>query len=109
MALNIASIDARYLSDQDSDWSKIRQDTLGAVFLATPHRGSDWAISLDVLLKAFGAKKRFVTDLLPNSRTIDEISNFFARHCKDMIFASYGETVGIYRLPVHPILFTSLQ
>ncbi|PVH85423.1 hypothetical protein DL98DRAFT_451452 [Cadophora sp. DSE1049] len=62
-------------------------------FLATPHRGSNMAELLSRILQASSSSSRpFVTDLHPNSVSIQAINDEFPRYSKHLLLYSYYET-----------------
>ena len=62
-------------------------------FLATPHRGSNLAELLSRILQVTPGARPFVTDLHPNSTTIQSINEEFPHHCQDLHLFSFYETI----------------
>lgn len=61
-------------------------------FLATPHRGSNLAEILTRILQVTPGARPFVSDLIPNSSTIQSINDEFPHHCQDLQLHSFYET-----------------
>lgn len=70
----------------------------GIVFLATPHRGSQYARILSRILAAgsiLTPPKEYVSALEQNSPTIQDISEVFSRHCEELMLVSFYETLPV--------------
>ena len=68
----------------------------GMTFLATPHRGSNHAHTLNQLLAAspFGtSQKEYISQLETTSSTIQDINDQFRTSCSDLILVSFYETM----------------
>lgn len=67
-------------------------------FLATPHRGSDYAAVLNNVLKYCGitgltSPRDYIKDLKSGSASTQLINDNFARHAKDLTIYSFCETL----------------
>ncbi|KAL1880559.1 hypothetical protein VTK73DRAFT_5572 [Phialemonium thermophilum] len=60
-------------------------------FLATPHRGSDMAATLENILTATWGRKPFVSDLVPNSTTLSMLNDSFRHFAPDLHLWSFYE------------------
>lgn len=79
----------------NSVFEKIKRDTLGIAFIATPHRGADLAKLLEGVLGMCFSKRPFVGDLKSSGQTVKEINNSF-KHCiKDLVLFSFWESRGM--------------
>lgn len=68
----------------------------GMAFLATPHRGSNYAHTLNQILAAssFGtSQKEYISQLETTSSTIQDINDQFRTTCSDLILVSFYETM----------------
>ncbi|TGO27826.1 hypothetical protein BPAE_0036g00370 [Botrytis paeoniae] len=65
----------------------------GALFLATPHRGSDLAQVFSKLLHLVGGNRPFVADLTRDSLALRSINDEFPDLCQDILLYSFYETV----------------
>ena len=66
------------------------------VFLATPHRGSNYAKTLNQILTVspFGtSRKEYVAELETTSSTIQDINDQFRTVCAELILVSFYETM----------------
>ncbi len=73
------------------------------VFLATPHRGSDLAETLNRVLSSsvFGhSPKQYVAELARGSPTIDELNDSFRHHAAKLQLFSFYETLATAMGPV---------
>ncbi|KAL2143051.1 hypothetical protein VTI28DRAFT_391 [Corynascus sepedonium] len=73
------------------------------LFLATPHRGTDLADTLNKLLSSsvFGhSPKEYVTELARRSPTIDELNDSFRHHASKLQIFSFYETLTTTTGPV---------
>lgn len=66
-------------------------------FLATPHRGSDYAAVLNNILKCFGvtgltSSREYLQDITAGSASTQVINSDFARIAKDLTVYSFYET-----------------
>lgn len=64
-------------------------------FIATPHRGSDYAALLNNVLSVSGIRSHrpYVTDLLPGSTSAQLINEDFEKHAHDLPVFSFYETL----------------
>ncbi|KAL1862499.1 hypothetical protein VTK73DRAFT_6875 [Phialemonium thermophilum] len=89
-----------HLNDEFRDIvSKIR----AVLFLATPHRGTDLAETLNRVLttSVFGhSAKEYVTEMARRSPTIDEINESFRHHASKLHIFSFYETLSTAVGPV---------
>ncbi|KAH7393137.1 hypothetical protein BKA64DRAFT_709491 [Cadophora sp. MPI-SDFR-AT-0126] len=84
---------AYILSRQLKEFEDIGDRIWSIFFLATPHRGSNMAELLSRILQASSSGSRpFVTDLHPNSVSIQAINDEFPRYSKNLLLYSYYET-----------------
>lgn len=71
-------------------------------FLATPHRGSDWAQILGRILHVAYRSRAYVGDLKHNSQAIQSINNEFKQYSTDIDIKSFYETqnlsIGFFRI-----------
>lgn len=85
-----------YISAKKSkEYAALATRIQGALFLATPHRGSDLAQVLSKLLHLIGGNRPFVVDLNRDSLELRSISNEFPDLSQDMLLYSFYETVPI--------------
>ena len=86
---------AYLLGKQDIQFSNIISKVLGIVFLATPHRGSQYAKTLSNVLSVTPlgpSPKLYVKDLETNSGAIQAINEEFCRVCGELALVSFYET-----------------
>jgi hypothetical protein len=62
------------------------------VFLGTPHRGSDLAGMLNLILDVSFGSRKFVQQLKPESDAIKSINESFSHRSKSFKLVSYFET-----------------
>lgn len=64
-------------------------------FLATPHRGSDYAALLNNVLAVSGvlSPRRYITDLMTGSTSAQLINEDFARYANELPVFSFYETL----------------
>ncbi|EAQ90394.1 hypothetical protein CHGG_02329 [Chaetomium globosum CBS 148.51] len=89
-----------HLSDE---FSEIVSMIKAVLFLATPHRGTDLAETLNKLLSTsvFGhSPKEYVTQLARKSPTIDELNDSFRHHASKLQIFSFYETLATTTGPV---------
>lgn len=69
--------------------------TYGIVFLATPHRGSGLAQTLNNILRAmpYTGAKVYVGELDKSSTTLQDINEQFRAVCGDLALVSFHETL----------------
>lgn len=87
---------AYVLGKHDDRYAYIIAKTHGIMFLATPHRGAQYAKMLNsILLTApFGAPpKAYVDDLDTHSRTLQDINEQFRISCGQLSLVSFFETL----------------
>lgn len=84
---------AYILSCQDRSSSPVAERIRAAVFLATPHRGSDSARLLNSVLRASGSWRSlsYVADLQRNSPSLQIISDEFKMYADDLLLWSFYE------------------
>lgn len=68
------------------------------IFLATPHRGSDYATTLNTILKVSGitgmaSSRDYINDLAKGSASSQAINEEFTRHAGDLEIYSFYETL----------------
>lgn len=88
-----------YLLAQDDDNCKTLVRAMsGVIFLSTPHRGSDLAHTLNLVLKlSFQHDRAFVTELTPNSSAIEDINEQFRHVAKKLSIISFYETLPTFK------------
>lgn len=80
----------------NKEYQGIIKNIRAVLFLATPHRGSDLAETLNRILSSsiFGhSSKDYLTELTRNSVTIDELNESFRHHASKMRIFSFYETL----------------
>jgi len=86
---------AYILGKHDSKYAHLIKQTHGMVFLATPHRGSQYAKILNNILSTapLGAPpKAYVADLDAHATAIQDINEQFRSSCEDLALVSFFET-----------------
>lgn len=86
---------AYILGKHDSKYAHLIKRTHGMVFLATPHRGSQYAKILNNILSTapLGAPpKAYVADLDAHATAIQDINEQFRSSCEDLALVSFFET-----------------
>ncbi len=65
-------------------------------FLATPHRGSDFAATLNRILGITGilSKRRYINDLTTGSVSIQGVNDEFEKHAHELAIFSFFEGLG---------------
>ncbi|KAI1777247.1 hypothetical protein F4818DRAFT_457157 [Hypoxylon cercidicola] len=79
------------------------------LFLATPHRGTDLAVTLNKVLASsvFGhSPKDYVSELARRSLTIDELNESFRHHAPKLQIFSFYETLSTNIGPMSFMIFT---
>jgi hypothetical protein len=78
----------------DPEYKDIVASITSIIFLATPHRGSDFAGTLNKVLKAtmIKAPKQFIDDLGKNSSTLLRLNEEFRHFAPTVGLASFYET-----------------
>lgn len=87
---------AYLMGKQDSQFASIVSRVHGVVFLATPHRGSQFAKMLNNILSKSPLgppPKAYVADLDGESSTIQDINEQFRHVCADLHLVSFFETL----------------
>ena len=87
----------------NDEFSAIVTMIKAVLFLATPHRGTDLAETLNKLLSSsvFGhSPKEYVTQLARKSPTIDELNDSFRHHASKLQIFSFYETLATTTGPV---------
>ncbi|KAI5809821.1 hypothetical protein DFH27DRAFT_161354 [Peziza echinospora] len=84
------------LARADPRYQPIVPNIYGMIFLATPHRGSDYGSTLSKIIAAspFHSEKKFVEDLKRNSYALQAINEQFRHHVNDLKIASFIESLG---------------
>jgi hypothetical protein len=64
------------------------------VFLATPHKGTDFGETLNMILKMMpgGCPKHYIAELEKNSASLNDINEQFRNVCCDLKLVSFHET-----------------
>ncbi|QBZ55224.1 hypothetical protein PoMZ_00119 [Pyricularia oryzae] len=83
------------LGRHDDRYADLVARVRGILFLATPHRGSQYAKTLNNILAATptGTTKAYVSGLDINSETIQDINEGFRQHCEGLLLCSFFETL----------------
>lgn len=83
------------LARQDLRNSETGQRIRCLFFLATPHRGSDFAILLNNILRATGvlSTRPYIADLQRNSVSAQKINRDFEMYAQDVALWSFFETL----------------
>lgn len=79
----------------DPEFSHILSQVYGIVFLATPHRGSQYVKTLNLILSSIPvvtSGKSYVADLDPKSTALQDINEQFRFACGDLKLFSFVET-----------------
>ncbi|KAJ5162891.1 Eisosome protein 1 [Penicillium coprophilum] len=80
----------------DEQYHKITSSIKAVLFMATPHRGTDLAESLNRILTSsiFGhSPKDYVRELTKGSTTLDELNDTFRHHAAKLQIFSFYETL----------------
>ncbi|PMD60278.1 uncharacterized protein K444DRAFT_722408 [Hyaloscypha bicolor E] len=82
------------LGRSDQQYAEIIAQIKAIVFLATPHRGSDYAQTLQNILKVTPglSGKHYVAELEKNSGTLQDINEQFRTVCGDLTLVSFHES-----------------
>ena len=85
---------AYVIGKSDPQYSQIMTQIRSIVFLATPHKGSQYADMLNNILKAIphSSAKQYVTDIAQNSGALQEINEQFRNICGNLDLISFYET-----------------
>ncbi|OAA46766.1 NACHT and WD domain-containing protein [Beauveria brongniartii RCEF 3172] len=84
------------LGKHDEQYKGITLRVRGMIFLATPHRGSQYAKMLKNILSTAPAgtcSKDYIATLVLQTSTIQDINESFLIHCKDIKLCSVFETL----------------
>lgn len=81
------------LALEDSDMNELAKRIHTLYFLATPHRGSDLAKTLGLMLKLSHSSKPYVGELERNSESIASINDSFRHISKNLHLWSFYETL----------------
>jgi hypothetical protein len=84
---------AYLLATAKQGYSSLASRIQGMLFLATPHRGSDYAQVLSKLLSLTGGQRPFITDLNRNSEALRSINEEFPECCHNLLLYSFYETI----------------
>lgn len=101
---------AYVLGKYDRQYSNLMAQVYGILFLATPHRGAQYAKILNNILSTvpFGtASKAYVAELGIQSSSLQDINEQFSKCCEELQLASFFETtktnVGVTKVLVRNI------
>lgn len=86
---------AYILGKYDSKYAHLIEKTYGLMFLATPHRGSQYAKILNNILSIAPLRappKAYVADLDAHAAAIQDINEQFRSSCGDLALVSFFET-----------------
>ncbi|POR32464.1 NACHT and WD domain-containing protein [Tolypocladium paradoxum] len=82
------------LGKYDKKYSDVISNVRGIIFLATPHRGSQYAKILNNILSAIGtSRKAYVAGLGLQSAALQDINESFRKHGDDLLLFSFYETL----------------
>ncbi|KAJ9609217.1 hypothetical protein H2200_006989 [Cladophialophora chaetospira] len=85
---------AYLLAQDDENCQTLVRAISGIVFLSTPHRGSNLAQTLGLVLKlAFQPDRAFIAELTPDSSAIEDINEQFRHVAKKLSIISFYETL----------------
>lgn len=86
---------AYVLGKQDHEYVDIMSRVHGILFLATPHRGAEYAKTLNNILSTapFGSSKAYIADLNIHSSALQDINEQFRVLCGDLALVSFYETL----------------
>jgi WD40 repeat protein len=98
---------AYLLGQNDENYQRIVRSISGIVFLATPHRGTDLAATLNRVLKAsFQSSKSFIDELKRDSAVLEVVNEQF-RHIAPMLaIVSFYETLPTHLGPTSLMILT---
>jgi len=86
---------AYILGKHDKQYSELIAKVYGIVFLATPHRGAQYAKMLNHILSTMPIRappKAYVAELDTHSSSLQDINEQFRTSCADLALASFFET-----------------
>lgn len=99
---------AYILGKHDRQYSSLIAKVYGIMFLATPHRGAQYAKMLNNILSTvpFGTtSKAYVAELGAQSGSLQDINEQFSKFCEELQLASFFETlktsVGVTKILVY--------
>jgi len=81
------------LAKQQTEFSSIANRVSAMFFLATPHRGADYAQLLTKILNIAPGPQPFVIDIHRNSLATQSINDEFPHHCQNLQLLSFYETL----------------
>ncbi|KAH0541241.1 hypothetical protein FGG08_004246 [Glutinoglossum americanum] len=86
---------AYIIGKPDKQYADMIARVSAMVFLATPHKGSAYAQTLNSILKAVpgGSAKAYVAELEKNSASLQDINEQFRNICEDLELVSFHETL----------------
>lgn len=85
---------AYLLAQDDENCKALAQSISGIIFLSTPHRGSNLADTLDlILMLMFQPRRRYITELAPDSSAIEDINEQFRHVARKLSIVSFHETL----------------
>lgn len=91
----------------NQEYRQLISSIKSVLFLATPHRGTDLAVTLNRVLSSsvFGhTSKAYVTELTRNSPTIDELNESFRHYASKLEIFSFYETLGTQIGPMNVMI-----
>jgi hypothetical protein len=82
------------LGKSDQQYAEMVLQIKAIIFLATPHRGSDYAQTLQNILKVTPglSGKHYVAELEKNSGTLQDINEQFRKVCGGLTLVSFHES-----------------
>lgn len=83
------------LGKHDKRFAALISNVMGIIFLATPHRGSQYAKTLTNILAAAPIQappKSYITALQLQSPAIQDINEVFGHQCEGLVLVSFYET-----------------
>ena len=88
-------VQAYILAKSDDKYSRIVPRIHGMLFLSTPHKGSNYAHTLNTILNAAPttAQKVYVSELELNSTSLQDINEQFRTMCGDLTLVSFYESL----------------
>ncbi|KAK3315934.1 hypothetical protein B0H66DRAFT_604240 [Apodospora peruviana] len=82
----------------DKRFASVKSSVVGMIFLATPHRGSQYAKTLNNILSAAPIQappKSYISALERQSAVIQDINEVFGHQCDDLSLVSFYETLPV--------------
>jgi hypothetical protein len=92
-----AIIDAH---NDDESYVRILDNIKAILFLATPHRGANFAALLSKVLSISFSRKIFVEQLQWNSPVIAIINDYFRERSRSLELVSFSESTGVLGMDV---------